>query len=84
MVLFCFCSFLCSFLHFFLRFGFVEFSSQEEATAALSAMNGSEIDGRSISIDYAAPKGEGGARGGRGGFGGDRGGRGGMFSSIVP
>ncbi len=47
-------------------------------------MNGSEIDGRSISIDYAAPKGEGGARGGRGGFGGDRGGRGGVLSSIAP
>ena len=69
-------------------FGYVDFSSQEEATAALEALNGQDIAGRAIRIDYATPRddngggrggfggGRGGGRGGRGGFG-DRGGRGG-------
>lgn len=42
-------------------------------------MNGSDVDGRNIKIDVAAPRRPGGDRGGRGGFGGDRGGRGGGF-----
>ncbi|KAK1914829.1 hypothetical protein P3342_010818 [Pyrenophora teres f. teres] len=72
-------------------FGYVDFSSQQEATAALEALNGQDIGGRAIRIDYATPRedngggggrgggfggGRGGGRGGRGGFG-DRGGRGG-------
>jgi nucleolin len=71
-------------------FGYVDFSNQAEATAALEALNGQDIAGRAIRIDYAQPRednggggrggsfggGRGGGRGGRGGFG-DRGGRGG-------
>jgi nucleolin len=63
-------------------FGYVDFSSTEEATAALEALNGAEIAGRPIRLDFAAARddsnggGRGGFGGGRGGFG-DRGGRGG-------
>jgi nucleolin len=59
-------------------FGYVSFSSVEEAKAAIDALNGSEIAGRPIRLDYATarPAGEGNNRGGRGGggFGGGRGG----------
>ncbi|OAG21686.1 hypothetical protein CC77DRAFT_917230, partial [Alternaria alternata] len=37
-------------------FGYVDFGSQEEATAALEALNGQEIGGRAIRIDYAQPR----------------------------
>lgn len=73
-------------------FGYVGFTSIDEAKAALEALNGADIAGRPIRLDYAAPRvdreggggrgggfrgGRGGDRGGRGrGFGGDRGGRG--------
>ena len=60
-------------------FGYVDFNTVDEAKAALESMNGTEVDGRSIRVDYATPRednGGGGGRGGRGGFG-DRGGRGG-------
>lgn len=63
-------------------FGYVDFGSQEEATAALEALNGQEIEGRNIRIDYAAAREDNGSggRGGRGGggFGGRGGGRGGF------
>ncbi|KAI0582116.1 Nuclear localization sequence-binding protein [Pyrenophora tritici-repentis] len=36
-------------------FGYVDFSSQQEATAALEALNGQDIGGRAIRIDYATP-----------------------------
>jgi nucleolin len=55
-------------------FGYVDFSSQQEATAALEALNGQEIEGRAIRIDYATPREDNGGGGGRGGFGGGRGG----------
>lgn len=64
-------------------FGYVQFSSVEDATAALKAMNGAEIAGRAIRVDFAPPKQDNGERGGfgggrgGGGFGGGRGGRGG-------
>lgn len=60
-------------------FGYISFSTVEEAQAALEAMNGQEIAGRRCRLDYAQPRAEngGGQRGGRGGFG-DRGGRGGF------
>lgn len=49
-------------------FGFVEFSSEEEARAAVEKLNQSELDGRTIFVDLARPKEEGaGNRGG--GFG---------------
>ena len=61
-------------------FGFVEMGSDQEAQAAIQAMNGKEIDGRALTVNEARPKTEGG--GGRGGYGGGgggggRGGRGG-------
>lgn len=60
-------------------FGFVTFSSNEEASSARDAMNGAELDGRTLNVDLARERsGGGGGRGGdRGGRGGDRGGYGG-------
>jgi cold-inducible RNA-binding protein len=57
-------------------FGFVEMSSDSEAQAAIQALNGKEIEGRSLKVNEARPREDhGGGRGGRGGYGG--GGRGG-------
>jgi len=56
-------------------FGFVEMSSDQEARAAISALNGKEVEGRSLTVNEARPREEGGG-GGRGGYGGG-GGRGG-------
>ncbi len=56
-------------------FGFVEMGSDQEAQAAIAALNGKEVDGRSLTVNEARPKTEGGG-GGRGGHGGS-GGRGG-------
>ena len=55
-------------------FAFVEMSSNEEAQSAISALNGREIDGRSLTINEAKPQEERGGGGGRGGYGGGRGG----------
>src|ERR1700751_4727586 len=57
-------------------FGFVEMGSDQEAQAAISAMNGKEVEGRALTVNEARPK-EGGGRGGSGGGGGYGGGRGG-------
>ena len=57
-------------------FGFVEMGSDEEAQAAINALNGKEMNGRSVTVNEARPKTEGGGRGGRGGFGGGGGGGG--------
>lgn len=60
-------------------FGFVEMSSAEEAQAAISALNGTQNEGRTLTVNEAKPKestGRGGG-GGRGGYGGGGGGRGG-------
>ncbi|KAH7354655.1 putative nuclear localization sequence-binding protein [Rhexocercosporidium sp. MPI-PUGE-AT-0058] len=64
-------------------FGYVTFSSIDDAKTAFEAMTGADIAGRPVRLDYATPRpdrseggGRGGGRGGRGGFG-DRGGRGG-------
>jgi RNA recognition motif-containing protein len=56
-------------------FGFVEMGTDEEANAAIAALNGKEIEGRALTVNEARPKTEGGSRGGfgggsRGGFGG--------------
>jgi RNA recognition motif-containing protein len=56
-------------------FGFVEMSSREEGEEAINALNGTEINGRSLTVNEARPREERGG-GGRGGFGGG-GGRGG-------
>jgi RNA recognition motif-containing protein len=37
-------------------FGFVTFSSEEEATAAMEAMNNQEFEGRSLRVDKAAER----------------------------
>jgi RNA recognition motif-containing protein len=64
-------------------FGFVEMGSDQEAQAAISAMNGKEFDGRALTVNEAKPRedrgggGRGGSGGGRGGYGGGGGGRGG-------
>ncbi|XP_035190534.1 nucleolin isoform X1 [Oxyura jamaicensis] len=62
-------------------FGFVDFSSPEDAKAAKEAMEDGEIDGNKVTLDFAKPKGDfqrgGGFGGGFGGRGGGRGGRGG-------
>ena len=65
-------------------FGFVEMSTEQEAADAITKFNGTDFEGRSITVNEARPKAPregGGGGGGRGGFGGgggrDRGGRGG-------
>ncbi|HSU67076.1 MAG TPA: RNA-binding protein, partial [Tepidisphaeraceae bacterium] len=58
-------------------FGFVEMSSDDEAQAAISALNGQENGGRALTVNEAKPKenrGGGGGGGGRGGYGGGGGG----------
>ena len=57
-------------------YGYVDMSSVEEAQAAMDALNGAEIDGRSLRLDFATPRDS--NDGGRGGRGGGRGGRGGF------
>jgi len=57
-------------------FGFVEMSSDQEAQAAISALNGKAVEGRNLTVNEARPREEGGG-GGRGGYGGGGGGRGG-------
>src|SRR6195952_3480257 len=61
-------------------FGFVQMGSDEEAQAAISAMNGQQHDGRALTVNEAKPKENrtgGGGGGGRGGYGGGGGGGGG-------
>jgi hypothetical protein len=53
----------------------VEMGSDQEVQAAIVALNGNEVDGRSLTVHEAKPRTEGG--GGRGGYGGGRGGYGG-------
>lgn len=56
-------------------FGFVEMGSPEEALAAKTALDGTEVDGRSIKVDNAkeqAPRRTGGGGGYGGGGGGNR------------
>jgi RNA recognition motif-containing protein len=50
-------------------FGFVEMGSDQEAQAAIAALNGKDSGGRSLTVNEAKPKTEGG-RGGSGGRGG--------------
>ena len=59
-------------------FGFVTFEDDEAADKAVAALNGTELDGRTIRVDVAQAKqrsgGGGGGRGGGGGGGGYGGG----------
>ena len=75
-------------------FGFVEMGSDDEATAAIAALNGQEHQGRALTVNEAKPRedrprggggggggyggGGGGGRGGYSGGGGGGGGRGGF------
>ena len=56
-------------------FGFVEMGSDQEAQAAIAALNGQQSGGRALNVNEARPK-EAGGGGGRSG-GGSRGGSGG-------
>ena len=60
-------------------FGFVEMGSDDEAQAAIAALNGQQNNGRALTVNEAKPKenrsGGGGGGGGRGGYGGGGGGR---------
>src|SRR5213595_248814 len=60
-------------------FGFVEMANDQEADAAVTALNGQQHNGRALTVNEARPREDrgGGGGGGRGGFGGGGGGRGG-------
>ena len=51
-------------------FGFVEMSSQAEAEAAAESLNGTQLEGRSLTVNEAKQKENRGGGGGRGDFGG--------------
>ena len=51
-------------------FGFVEMSTPEEATQAVSQLNGRELDGRALKVEISKPKTSGGGGGGRSSGGG--------------
>jgi cold-inducible RNA-binding protein len=55
-------------------FGFVEMETSDQAQAAISAVNGQQINGRSLTVNEARPREErsGGYGGGRGSSGGRR------------
>lgn len=60
-------------------FGFVEMANDDQAQAAIAALNGSEVDGRNIVVNESRPKPEGGSGGGgfkKRSFGGGGGGGG--------
>lgn len=62
-------------------FGFVEMASKEEGEKAIQQFNGTDLNGRNLTVNEARPREDrgnrGGGGGGRGGFGGNRGGGGG-------
>jgi RNA recognition motif-containing protein len=55
-------------------FGFVEMGNDQEAQAAINALNGKEVDGRAITVNEARPREDRGGRSGGGGRGGAGGG----------
>lgn len=61
-------------------FGFVEMATSEEAQTAINALNGTQMGGRTLTVNEARPQeprvGGGGGGGGRGGHGGGGGGGG--------
>lgn len=59
-------------------FGFVEMANQDEAQAAIAALNGIDLQGRPLNVNEARPRNDNrGGGGGGGGRGGQRGGGGG-------
>jgi len=58
-------------------FGFVEMKTEQEARAAIAALNGAKSGDRTLTVNEAKPREDrGGGRGGSGGRGGDGGGGG--------
>src|SRR5687768_17248380 len=56
-------------------FGFVEMASKEEGEKAIEQFNGTDLNGRNLTVNEARPREDRGNRGGgRGGYGGNRGG----------
>jgi RNA recognition motif-containing protein len=59
-------------------FGFVQMANDNEAAAAIAALNGQQHEGRALTVNEARPREErprgGGGGGGRGGYGGGGGG----------
>ena len=53
-------------------FGFVEMSNDEEAARAITALNGTQMDGRALNVNEAKPKAAGGGPRGGGGYSRDR------------
>jgi RNA recognition motif-containing protein len=55
-------------------FGFVEMTNDNEARAAIAALNGQQVEGRALTVNEARPRenrpGGGGGRSGGGGYGG--------------
>ncbi|HKO98208.1 MAG TPA: RNA-binding protein [Pyrinomonadaceae bacterium] len=61
-------------------FGFVEMASKEDGEKAIQQFNGTDLNGRNLTVNEARPREDRGGRGGgggRGGYGGNRGGGGG-------
>lgn len=61
-------------------FGFVEMASKEDGEKAIQQFNGTDLNGRNLTVNEARPRedrGNRGGGGGRGGYGGNRGGGGG-------
>src|SRR6266513_2598784 len=61
-------------------FGFVEMASKEEGEKAIEQFNGTDMNGRNLTVNEARPREDrgnrgGGGGGGRGGYGGGGGGR---------
>jgi cold-inducible RNA-binding protein len=67
-------------------FAFVEMSSKEEGEKAIQQFNGTDLNGRNLTVNEARPREDrgnrGGGGGGRGGYGGNRGGGGGGRGSY--
>src|SRR3954471_14479557 len=55
-------------------FGFVEMANDQEADAAVTALNGQQHNGRALTVNEARPREDRGGGGGRGGYGGGGGG----------
>ena len=53
-------------------FGFVEMGNNEEAQAAIRGLNGSELQGRTLTVNEARPREERGGGGSRSSYGGGR------------
>lgn len=50
----------------YFRFAFVEFENTDDAKEAMDSCNNTDIEGRSIRLEFSQNRGEGGGRGGSG------------------